>query len=118
MADQSAHPPGGSPSTLLGVWSTWAVVVVGLSGVAINQRAYRAARLSASMPVLNIVDVLVALAFGVVVLGENPAHTPSAVAGQLVALTCVAVGLRRLGRSELFAQASSEPRSIPPRRRT
>ena len=79
------------------------MLAAGLSGVAINQRAYRAARLSASMPVLNIVDVLVALIFSVIVFGETPAHSPLALAGQLVGFACVAIGLRRLSRSELFA---------------
>jgi drug/metabolite transporter (DMT)-like permease len=116
IADHSGHTSGPHQLTFLGLWSTWAVLVAGLSGVAVNQRAYRAARLSASMPVLNIVDVLVAVVFGVVVFGENPAHNPFAIAEQLVALACVAVGLRRLGRSELFAElgAPRAPRSSPP----
>lgn len=94
---------GQNPLGFLALWTTWAVLAAGLSGVAINQRAYRAARLSASMPVLNIVDVLVALIFGVIVFGETPAHSPLALAGQLVGFACVAIGLRRLSRSELFA---------------
>jgi hypothetical protein len=79
-------------------WSPWAVLVVGLSGVALNQRAYRAARLSASMPLLNMVDVLVAVAFGFLVFGETPGQSVAAVTGQLVALVCVGLGLRSLGR--------------------
>lgn len=94
---------GQHPFTVLTLWSTWAVLAIGLSGVAVNQRAYRAARLSASMPILNIVDVLVALLFGIVVFGETPVHTPLAVAGELVGFACVAFGLRRLSRSELVA---------------
>ena len=39
---------------MAGSWATWALVVLGLSGVATNQLAYHSARLSASMPVLNI----------------------------------------------------------------
>lgn len=113
----SSQTPGSNELTFLGLWSTWAVLVVGLCGVAVNQRAYRAARLSASMPVLNIVDVLVALVFGVAVFGEAPSHTPLAVAGQLVALACVAVGLRRLSHSGLFTGdvARPEPTGSRPR---
>lgn len=110
----AAAGSGSHPFAFLGLWSTWAVLVTGLSGVALNQRAYRAARLSASMPVLNIVDVAVAVAFGVAVFGEVPAHSPLAVLGQVVALTCVAVGLRRLSGTDVFATVrdqSDEPRS-------
>lgn len=92
---------------LLTGWPAWALIVVGLSGVAVNQRAYRTGALSASMPILNIVDVLVALAFGVVVFGETPAHSVGAVAAQCVALGCVAVGLRRLSTDANFGDLQS-----------
>ena len=81
---------------LLSGWPTWLIIPVGLSGVAINQRAYRVGALSASMPVLNIVNVLVALAFGIVVFGEIPAHSPAALVAELAALGCMLVGLVQL----------------------
>lgn len=109
LAAPALHPWG-----FLTLWTTWAVLAAGLSGVAINQRAYRAARLSASMPVLNIVDVLVALIFGIVVFGETPAHSPLAVTGQVAGFACLAIGLRRLSRSDLFADDSApSPRLAP-----
>lgn len=84
---------------VLTAWSTWSLVVLGACGVATNQRAYQAATLSASMPALNIVNVLVALAFGLIVFSEVPAHTPIALAVELVALGCIAGGLRTLAVS-------------------
>ena len=86
--------------SLLSGWPAWAVVVTGLSGVVLNQRAYRAAPLSASMPLLNTVDVLVAIGFGLVVFGEVPAHSPLALLGEAAALVLMIVGLRRLAREE------------------
>jgi hypothetical protein len=80
---------------LLTGWPLWALVVTGLSGVAVNQRAYRTAGLSASMPILNILDVLVALVFGFVVFDEVPAHSATAVGLQVLALACIAAGLFR-----------------------
>jgi hypothetical protein len=77
-------------------WPTWALIPMGICGVAINQRAYRVGALSASMPVLNIVNVLVAVTFGVIVLGEVPAHEPLALVAELVGLACIAVGLVQL----------------------
>lgn len=74
-------------------WPAWALTVAGIAGSAVNQRAYRAGRLSASMPLLNVTDVLVSLGFGLVALGEVPAHSPSAVVAQCCALCCVAAGL-------------------------
>ena len=90
----------GGVTRLLTVWPTWALVVAGGAGVLGNQLAYRAARLSASMPVLNIVDGLVALAFGYIVFNEVPRHSPLYLAVEIGALGCVAVGLWLLARFE------------------
>jgi hypothetical protein len=75
----------------------------------VNQRAYRVGALSASMPILNIVDVLVALAFGVVVFREIPAHSLTAVPVELAALACAALGLRRLGTESNRVLARQPP---------
>lgn len=107
----------GGQLALVHSWAAWAVPVVGLSGVAINQRAYRAARLSASMPILNIVDVLVALGIGIAVFREVPDHTPAAVLGQTLALACIAFGLWRLSRSPVLdpdQPATSDVAPAPP----
>jgi hypothetical protein len=75
-------------------WPTWAVLVAGVTGVATNQLAYRAAHLSASMPVLNIVDGMGALAAGFVIFREMPRVSPGWLALEVGALVCVAIGLR------------------------
>ncbi len=94
-------------------WSTWALVVVGACGVVTNQRSYQAARLSASMPTLNVIDVLVALVFGIVAFGEVPRHTPVAITVELLAFMLIAVGLRRLALAEevLELQAATTDRN-------
>ena len=90
----------GGPGAAGTAWSTWALVFVGACGVVTNQRAYQAARLSASMPALNVIDVLVALVFAVVVFGEAPRHTPTALVAELLSLVCIVIGLRRLALAE------------------
>ena len=77
-------------------WPLWAMVVVGLAGVYTNQRAYQAAALSQSMPVLNIIDVLVALTFGLFVFHEVPNHSPGALAVEAIGLACIGLGLHQL----------------------
>ncbi|MGN6131139.1 MAG: DMT family transporter [Nocardioidaceae bacterium] len=81
-------------------WPTYGVLVAGAGGVLTNQRAYQTAGLSASMPALNIVDVLVALVFGLTVFGEIPRHSPLMLAVQALALGCIGVGLVLLVRLE------------------
>jgi hypothetical protein len=78
------------------------VVVVGISGVSLNQRAYRCGPLSASIAILNIVDVLVAIGFGIVVFHERPSDSALAVLGQLVGMVVIVLGLRGVARSHLL----------------
>jgi drug/metabolite transporter (DMT)-like permease len=88
-----------SPAELLTSWPLWALIGAGVSGMAINQRAYQIAPLSMSMPVLNIVDVLVALGLGAWAFGEAPAHSPLALVIQAMALACMAFGLQQIART-------------------
>jgi hypothetical protein len=52
------------------------------------------------MPVLNIVNVLVALTFGFLVFSEVPRHTPVMLLVEAAALVTIAVGLVMLVRLE------------------
>lgn len=98
-ASEQEHTAGGLPQVLAS-WPIYGLVVVGLAGVAINQVAYRSAQLSASMPVLNVVNVLVALSFGYLVFAEIPRHSPAAVAVELVSLAMMCAGLWLLANYE------------------
>lgn len=79
----------------------WALVACGVSGVAVNQLAYRAARLSASMPVLNVVNCLLTLGFAHLVLGEVPHHDASSLTAAAAALAAMAWGLCRLASAHV-----------------
>lgn len=106
----SGHGLLGQLWALLTAWPSWAVVVVGVAGVSLNQRAYRCGPLSASIAILNIVDVLVAIAFGIVVFHERPASSVAAILGQLVGLVVTVAGIRGVARSHaLDDQAVSGP---------
>ena len=83
----------GGPAAMLTAWPTYALLVAGAGGVLTNQRAYRTAGLSASMPALNIVNGLTSLTFGFTVFSEVPRHTPLALAVEVAALGCMAAGL-------------------------
>lgn len=77
-------------------WSVYALAVVGVWAVLLNQRAYQVARLSVSAPILNIAEVFVAVGFGIVVFGEKFGATPGALVGELVGLAVVVLGVYRL----------------------
>ena len=75
-----------------------ALVVSGLVGTAVNQRAYQIAPIAFSMPLVNVLDIVVALAFGAVVFQELPGHSATGLVAQVLALGCVAWGLRGIAR--------------------
>ena len=79
----------------------WALVACGVSGVAVNQLAYRAARLSASMPVLNVVNCLLTLGFAHLLLGEVPHHDGPSVTASAAAIAAMAWGLWRLASADV-----------------
>lgn len=83
------------------------LVVLGVWGIGLNQRAYQVTPLAVSMPILNVVDVLVAVAFGFYVFREVPAHQTGALVTELIGMVLMGVGVRRLTRREVFPAQTS-----------
>jgi hypothetical protein len=81
-------------------WPLWVMVASGSCAVLVNQRAYQTTRLSVSMPILNIVDVLVALVLAAVVFGETPTWTLGTLVAEAVGLAAVGLGVARLALLE------------------
>lgn len=107
----------GGVTGLLLAWPSYALLLAGAGGVLTNQRAYRTAGLSASMPVLNIVNVLVALTFGLLVFDEVPRHSPLLLVLEVAALAAIGVGLVLLVRlEETFLAVEPELAVLPPQR--
>ncbi len=102
-------------------WPAWALVFAGGCGLAVNQYAYRIAPLSVSMPMVNVVDVIVAILFGWIAFAEVPAHGAASLLTQGVALCWTACGLRQVAfaweRREPAAR-SSHPSSDPSTQRS
>jgi drug/metabolite transporter (DMT)-like permease len=84
---------------------------LGVLGTALNQRAYQIAPISFSMPVVNVVDVAIAVLFGALVFHELPGHTPVGLVLQLGALGCIAVGLRGIAHLERGAWCPERARA-------
>jgi hypothetical protein len=80
------------------------LVVVGLIGTAVNQRAYQMAPIAFSMPLVNVVDIVVAMVFGALVFGELPGHSVGALTLQLSALVCAGWGLRGIAALDVGSE--------------
>lgn len=99
----------GGLMAMLTSWPPYVLLLAGAGGVLTNQRAYRTAGLSASMPVLNIVNGLTSLAFGFTVFGEVPRHSPLFLLVEAAALATMATGLWMLVQLEEARQRSGRP---------
>ncbi|MCW2798323.1 DMT family transporter [Nocardioides sp.] len=84
--------------TTLATWRPWVLALAGLIAVSTNQRAFHSARLAASMPLLNVVNVAVAMTFGWFVFGEAPVQGPLTLAIQVVAAAVTGLGLVWIAR--------------------
>jgi hypothetical protein len=89
-----------SMDQLLSSWPLYVMVTVGLSGFVLNQHIYNRTRLTESLPTLNLVNPLVALAFGIVVFAERPTGSLLSVVLEGVGLAVVLAGIFALGRSQ------------------
>jgi hypothetical protein len=93
---------------LLGQWTLWGILILGAGALLLNQLAYQSARLSVTMPVLNMVDVLVASGFGSAVFGERHFISPAQLIAELAGLSAIGVGVWQLARlQELSARSGN-----------
>ena len=74
-------------------WATYALVVVGLAGVVVVQSAFQAGPLSASLPVLSVVEPLVSIAVGRGLFREHLATRGPTVVVEVVALAVMGWGI-------------------------
>jgi NAD(P)-dependent dehydrogenase (short-subunit alcohol dehydrogenase family) len=83
----------------LGHWEPYALVVLGAIGFVVNQRAFQAGSLTASLPTLTVVEPIVAAVIGVTMLHEtvptNGALEWIAVALSVVAMVVATIVLSR-----------------------
>jgi drug/metabolite transporter (DMT)-like permease len=94
-------------------WQPWVLVVVAICGLILGQSAFQAGPLAVSLPLIDVLEPLVAGTIAVVAFGEQVAHGMGAVAGLLVAGLAVVAGVVTLDRSPLVQQAQA---GLPMRR--
>jgi drug/metabolite transporter (DMT)-like permease len=79
-------------------WAVYAVIPLGVAGFLTNQRAYNVAPLTTSLPILNLLNPLVAIVFGVVAFEERPRGSAAENVLGVLGLLAVLVGIFFLAR--------------------
>ena len=85
--------------TALLQWEPYALLGAGLLGTMLAQRAYQAGPLIVSLPVIDTVEPVAAVAIGATVFAEPLARSPGLLAAQLVAACAAAIGIVVVDRS-------------------
>ena len=93
----------------IGYWPAYALVAVSLTGLVLQQLAFSAGSLPATMTAMTITDPLVSYALGVGGFGEHAPHGPGAVTFALVGLALLGGGICVLARSPLLHWAAAVP---------
>ena len=84
-------------------WQLYTLLVAGVVGLLVNQLAFQAGPLSASLPAIAVVNPLLAVLLGVVVYDENLRHTPWAIATEAASLMLFTVAAFALTRHQAAA---------------
>jgi len=95
-------------------WQPYVLVAVGVVGFLLNQSAFQAGHLAASLPAMAITDPVVGSLIGVTLFGESIGATnPVAIAATAVAVVVMVVATVSLAGSPLVTHELDELEHAP-----
>lgn len=83
------------------------LLALGATGLAVSQAAFQLAGLQTTLPILTVVDPLLAVVLAAVLLGERVRLSWTTALGYALALLLIAVGVVRLARGDAETSASA-----------
>jgi len=101
------------PIPLFTSWQLYTVIVAGASGMLLNQLAFQAGPLAASLPAISTVDPLASIVLGVVVYDEQIRHHLAPGFGAGVLLLILGISVIKLSRLEHGADAAEDAAAAP-----
>ncbi|SDN47870.1 hypothetical protein SAMN05660199_00087 [Klenkia soli] len=109
LKDVVAHPPG----DLLTSWTTYVLLVSGATSITFAQWAYQSGALIECLPVMAVLEPLVAVGLAAPVYGERLAPGLLATTGQVVGVVGLVVGVAVLARRTAARDATGVPLAVP-----
>ena len=95
---------------VFGHWQLYALLSVSAVGLLLNQSAFQAGHVAASLPAIAVVNPVLSSIFAVTMFGEHLDATGAvAVSVTVVSIVAMAVGTVALARSPLVAHEDAEP---------
>jgi hypothetical protein len=91
---------GHDADTIFTTWPLYALLILGPAGFVLNQVAFQAGPLAASLPAITAVDPLASIVFGILLYDERLRGASWSAAGEAVALLLLALSVFKLARAE------------------
>jgi len=109
LKDVVAHPPG----ELLTSWTTYVLLLSGAASITFAQWAYQSGALIECLPVMAVLEPLVAVGLAAPVYGERLAPGFLATTGQVVGVVGLVAGVAVLARRTAARDATGVPLAVP-----
>ncbi|SDG98357.1 DMT family transporter [Klenkia brasiliensis] len=109
LKDVVAHPPG----DLLTSWTTYLLLASGAASITFAQWAYQSGQLIECLPVMAILEPLVAVGLAAPVYGERLAPGFLATTGQVVGVVGLVAGVAVLARRTAARETTGVPLAVP-----
>jgi hypothetical protein len=94
----------GGVGNIFGHWQLYVLLAVSAVGLLLNQSAFQAGHVAASLPAISVTNPVLASTFGIVMFGETlDVHGPLAVSVTVASIVAMVVGTVALARSPLVA---------------
>ena len=97
---------------VMATWEPYALLIAGLVGALLGQSAFSAGALSLSLPVIDTLAPISAVAIGVTVFGEQLASSPWQRGLQLAGGALAVTGIALLSRSSIVAAETRSPHAV------
>jgi drug/metabolite transporter (DMT)-like permease len=104
ITERTSHRLGISLGHALGDWSPYALVVISIGGLLLNQSAFQAGDLKWSLPAITVLEPLVAILIGQTLFHEHVASSPLLVTGQILGLAAMVLGVLILAKSPAISR--------------
>lgn len=108
VTELAAHLLRHGVLSTLSSWAPYMMIASGAVGMLLAQSAFQAGELATSLPVLTVIEPLVAIAISKALFGEGIDLHPYALAGELAGLAVMSTGVFALARREVPEEGALE----------
>jgi hypothetical protein len=117
LTKASTHLLGEGAATFFTAWQPYGMAVIAIAGAIVQQSAFQAGPLPASLPVMDAVEPTIAVCIGVFAFNEHVGSSPLALAVEAAGVIALLTGIVVLDRSPLIAEMQSSDVDGHPARR-